>query len=197
MGSLVNMTESNDSPLIGLLGKKGSGKDTFAGFLGFQRLAFADPLKNLAYDFNPVMDFDEIDGGKIYLREYVDFLGWDGAKQLPTVRQLLQRLGEAMRQHAGDDVWVRALATAHRRLSGPVVVTDVRRRNEAEWIKAQGGLLVRIERPGLAGTDTDVSETELDAYVTPLVIINDGDVRQLARYAADVRGLFDQAGICG
>src|SRR4051812_40937236 len=122
-------------PLIGLLGKKGAGKDTLARYLtndyGFQRLAFADSLKDLAYDFNPILDFDRITLDHIRLRDLVDEMGWDGAKQLPVVRRLLQRLGEGFRQHAGQDVWVRALAHRAAYVAEPVVITDVRRHNEA------------------------------------------------------------------
>jgi hypothetical protein len=47
-------TEVTHQPLVGLVGYARSGKDTFAAALGYRRLAFADPLKELALAVNPL-----------------------------------------------------------------------------------------------------------------------------------------------
>lgn len=190
-------------PLIGLMGKKGAGKDSLAGYLtrdyGFNRLAFADSLKDLAFDFDPILDFDRITLEHIRLRDYVETMGWDAAKQLPVVRRLLQRLGESMRNHAGTDVWVRALAHKAAFISEPVVVTDVRRANEIHWVKASGGLLVRVIRPGADDGDTDVSETEADSYPADITVFNTGPLFYLQDAAHDLAVSFgladDHAGL--
>lgn len=162
--------------IVGLLGAKGSGKDTFAARLvthhGFTRLAFADPLKDLALDINPTI----VDAPLVDL---IDEFGWDRSKAHPRVRLFLQNLGVAARTHLHADVWVDALARYARRIPGPVVVTDVRFLNECQWVHANRGITVRIHRPSLHDRDTHVSETELSGFVADHLIVNDGTVAEL------------------
>jgi len=169
--------------LLGITGKKGSGKDTFAARLvshhGFTRLGFADPLKALAVDLNPILDFDVIHEAQVRLTDYLDVMGWDGAKQLPVVRRYLQHLGVAVRDNIGLDAWINALANKAALIPGPVVVTDVRFANEARWVQSRGEL-VRVVRPGLKDDgDKHPSETELDAWIANHIVINDHTVTQL------------------
>lgn len=183
--SFVCNVQRMASHVVGLIGRKQSGKDTFASRLvtahGFTRLAFADALKGIALDVDPIIDVTPNYAG-VFSR-LSDALGtmhgWDGAKQLPAVRQLLQSLGVATREWIDPHVWVEALARQAHRVSGPVVVTDVRFINEVDWIKYAGGATVRIERPGIDRTDTHVSETELDGYRADHLVINDSSVASL------------------
>ena len=170
--------------LLGLIGKKQSGKDSFASRLvsehGFTRLAFADPLKDIALELNPIMDTDVVVGERIYLVDLIDLYGWDEAKEtFPEVRELLQRLGVSVRNHVSENVWIQALAEKAYRTPGPVVVSDCRFLNEARWIRGQGGETVRIIRPGQDNADRHISETELDAWVAEHRVINDGTVADL------------------
>jgi hypothetical protein len=172
--------------ILGLLGRKQSGKDTFAQRLvtehGFTRLAFADPLKDLAYEVNPVIAYDEIEGEHFSLRDAVDFLGWDVAKETyPSVRQYIQNLGVGVRNHVVQNAWVQALAERAYLTPGPVVVTDCRFPNEAAWVRGQGGETVRILRsPSVTrSVDEHVSETALDAWVTDHVVHNDSTIPRL------------------
>lgn len=173
-------------PLVGLIGRAGAGKDTFAARLvsdhGYTRLAFADALKDVLADTNPIISHDLIADEPIYLADVLDALGWDKAKQLPTVRNLLQRLGVAVRDHVHDEAWIGALANKAWHLRTPVVVTDVRFPNEADWIIREGGILVRITRPDLP-TMTHISETALDNYPVTLTFANDGSIHALHRVA--------------
>src|SRR4051794_16838163 len=78
--------------LVGLTGYARSGKDTAAQVLinkGFNRVAFADPMKNMLYALNPIV----VECSELRLREIVDRDGWEGAKRLSEVRELLQRVG--------------------------------------------------------------------------------------------------------
>lgn len=184
------------SIVLGIMGKKQSGKDTFAARLvsehGYTRLAFADALKESLLELDPIVDatVDTSTYGDeqvvLYrLSDAVSEFGWDQVKEdFPEVRSLLQRHGVAMRNHVGEDVWVDAVARKIRRISGPVVVTDVRFPNEADLIEETfGGVLARIVRPGLVSTDTHISETALDGRTAHVVVTNSATVAYLHREA--------------
>jgi len=112
---------------IGLSGKAGSGKDTVAEYLiqnyDFVNLAFADKLKQVAYD---------LFGLNAQVRD----------------RALLQALGNRMRQ-IDPAVWVHYVIK-QLPLGLNVVVSDVRFLNEFEALKGLGFYMVRVERPLLA-----------------------------------------------
>lgn len=164
--------------LIGLLGKKRSGKDTAAGFLvqdhGFVRYAFADPLKAAALHVDPF-----ISDGYLRLSEVVLARGEERAKELHEVRQVWQRLGVAMREHVDPDVWLNATMRKVLAEDRPVVLTDVRFPNEADAIEAAGGLLVRVVRASAPTDDAHVSETALDGRDCGATLVNDGTVEAL------------------
>lgn len=172
--------------LIGLVGKKRAGKDSFASRLtsahGFVRYAFADPLKALMLDLDPFIDAEHIRPG-VRLSEVVGEIGWEQAKEIPEVRRLLQAHGDAARRHIGEDVWLSATMEAVLREPRPVVVTDVRYPNEASAIEAQGGTLVRIVRPGRQDNDNHITETALDGWRTAFVVLNSGTLDELYRHA--------------
>lgn len=170
--------------ILGLIGRKQSGKDTFAQRLveehGYTRLGFADPLKDMAREMNPVLRLDELGGDVTTLNDILSFYSWDEAKEsFPEVRQYLQNLGVAVRNNVGENAWVQALAERAYLVLGPVVITDCRFPNEAQWIVGQGGETVRIKRPGQESRDLHVSETALDAWVTHHVVVNDRGIHEL------------------
>lgn len=154
--------------LIGLTGHKGSGKDEVAKILarfGYIRVAFADPLKAVAYE-----------------------IGWDGSKEdledCPSCgmlrgRRLLQVLGsEGIRQHVADDAWIQAATKTIAPLDR-VVITDVRFLNEAEFVHNAGGLVWKVIRPGYEG-DAHASERELEEIEADAIVVNDSTLRDLA-----------------
>lgn len=61
------------------------------------------------------------------------------------------------------------------------LITDVRFPNEAEAIqKREGSILLKVERPGITGTDQHESETALDNFTNwDYCIINDGSLEHL------------------
>lgn len=164
--------------LIGLSGYAQSGKDTAAAELvrraGFERRAFADALKAVAYETDPEF-CEDYNGGIWRLQNHVGKLGWDEVKQRPCVRKYLQDLGVAARKHLGEDVWVKAVERTMS-LYGRYVITDVRFPNEYAWIRSKGGVIIRITRPGVGPVNEHVSEqlADADAYVT-----NDGTPGEL------------------
>lgn len=180
------------SLILGIMGKKRSGKDTFAARLvaehGFTRLSLADPLREMAKALDPIVDWvgDDVRIDPVSLTEV---LGpdddWEVAKELPEVRRLLQHLGtDAVRGVLGNNTWVDHLADRAAAVPGPVVVPDVRFPDEADFIKAVGGELVRVVRPGLivAGggqAEQHISETALDDRVPDYYVRNDADIDEL------------------
>lgn len=179
-------------PLIGLMGYAQAGKDTFAAATGYRRLAFADVLKAVAYDSSPLVwsgsgMYDPFEAPDTYLNTIVDEYGWDRAKiEISGVREFLQRLGAAVRDHLDPDAWVRA-AFNNYDPSVPTVFTDVRYENEFNAIRQRGGYIVKIVRTGHAPANSHKSETFCD-LVQPnfTVVAEDGDVEGLRRKA----GLF-------
>lgn len=174
-------------PLIGLMGKKRSGKDTFASVLvesyGYTRVAFADPLRDALYRMDPIVDWDHCDDGGINtysLSEVVDFFGWEKAKDtVPEIRRLLQTFGTDAIREIDEGFWVRAAVDSIEAVEGPVVVTDVRFPNEADAIRKLGGLLIRITRPGYDG-DGHPTETALDDYRPDLIVPNTEGIEELS-----------------
>lgn len=202
--------------IIGIAGRKRAGKDTLASALatkyGYERVSFADPLKAIVADVNPIIEaYDSGPYGGAQEWRLHDELhhnssenmppysphAWEAAKTMPEVRRLLQALGTACREHIDSDVWIKAAmrkVTAHQHAGRNVVIPDVRFPNEAEAIKLLGGIVVRINRPGVtAGTaaiDLHPSETAMDNYpMYDAVIDNETTPRGLANKAGLVHEL--------
>lgn len=182
--------------IIGLSGYAQSGKDTLGAFLvgdhGFKRYAFADALKNVVYTLNPIAVEQEEGVSEMTLRvqDLVDAGGWEDAKKTDEVRRLLQIMGtEAGRQILGDNVWVDAVLNQIQE-GEDVVITDARFPNEALAVKAAGGYMVRVNRPGFAPVNAHVSETALDEWGFDYTVTNRDSLLVLQDKAKDlVRGL--------
>lgn len=163
---------------IGLVGHAGSGKDTVAAHLahrGFERVAFADPVRSVLLSVNPLITREGL-----RLRDVVEAQGWDTAKrQLPEVRELLQGLGAGVRDSLGESVWLDHALRRLDTLSGPVVVTDVRYHNEALALRSRGFFLVWVQRPGVGPANTHPSETAIPAELADAVLSNSGGIPEL------------------
>lgn len=177
-------------PNIAFIGKARAGKDTAGAHLvqryRYTRLAFADPLKEMALAVDPLIPLSQGVYGR--LSDLVLGVGWEYAKdKYPEVRRLLQRMGQAQRER-DSDYWVsialRSIAGAAK-LNMPVVVTDCRYRNEALALREAGFLLVRLTRPGTGG-DSHHSETELDDFAADINLPNAGTRSELY---ADLDGI--------
>ncbi len=171
------------------------GKDTAAGMLvarhGFYRLAFADILKEVLYDINPIVAFlaNSLPGesGIVRLQDVVDNDGWDVAKGMTETRRLLQDLGVAARWHLDEDVWVKPIIETI--VSGPrhnFVVTDVRFPNEFRALQDAHAVMVKITRTGVeSNAGQHLSETALDNAEWDWVVPNDGTLLELEETLVD------------
>lgn len=159
--------------LVGLSGYARCGKDTAAFFLieerGFVRRSFADVMRSALLVLDPWVDTE---GAFQRLSEVVAQYGWEDAKSFPEVRRLIQVYGtEAGRQVHGDDCWVDAVFRSLP--EGNVVITDVRFPNEGDRIKAHGGQVWRIRRPGYGPVTSHTSELSMETYPFDLFMVND------------------------
>lgn len=168
-------------PDVALIGYGGVGKDTAGDYLveayGYTKLAFADPLRELAKFVNPFVDAD-----RTSIRYFDALLGCgyrDAKDAFPEVRRFLDRLGRGVREVLGSEVWVEALAARLDALDPavPVVVTDVRFPNEVALLEEYGFEVVRLTREGYRALAP--SDAALDDYVAPHTVANDGAVEDL------------------
>ena len=163
--------------IIGLTGYAQSGKDTLAGMLiGLHRYdnrAFADPIRKLLYETNPLVKDD------YRVKGVVDAYGWDRAKvEFPELRNLLQTLGVGARHVFNDQFWV-SQGLSGLAAGDKIVITDVRFPNEADAIKDLGGQIWRVKRLGISAVNGHVSETAMDGYKVDQIFINNGSIEDL------------------
>lgn len=184
--------------ILGLTGRAGSGKDTVADILvrdhGYTRIAFADPLRAMAYDLNPIVDWH--DRVPVYLQTVVDRDGWDIAKRIyPQVRRILQRIGtDVVRNHISPTFWVdKAMdAIATGREEQKWVVTDCRFPNEAKAI-SDVGWVIEITRPGLEPLPgAHASEAGVGKDLIDFTIDNKGTIEELAQGAGWLAGYIER-----
>lgn len=170
---------ATEFPLVGLVGPAGAGKDTVAGLLvahhGFAQVAFADKLRAFVRAIDPAWAIAEKCLG-----------GYEPAKRnVPGFRERLIEIGDAARDHISSEVWVDALEEDVDRLrtTRSVVISDVRRTNEAEAIWDWRGSLIAVQRPGIKPESRMMAEV-IDA--ADYVVHNDGSLEDLEEAAADL-----------
>lgn len=139
--------------IIGIAGKKRSGKDTAAKIIkdiigpACQILHFADALKEEVADVC-LVSLKEIEENKELFRPMLQWWGTEFRRKYQKdetywIEQLDQKI---------IPDWVN-------------IIADVRFPEEAEYIKRNGGVLIRVDRYGGIGPkDSHLSETALDHY---------------------------------
>ena len=167
--------------LIGLCGDIGSGKDTVAKILvnyhSFERLALADPIAN-----GMVAMFG------ITLEEYHNRT----LKELPhpklmgkSIRDVARLIGtEFGRDMIHEDIWTFVLNGKYtdKLCSGhdKFVISDVRFENEEKWIRANGGIIVKVIREN-NDYSHNMSSHRSDIYkpTHDYAIFNSGNIQDL------------------
>jgi len=200
--------------IVGVAGRKRHGKDTVAEMLsehwGFHRIAYADPLKQIAMD--------------LWSLSHEQVFGDDTAKETIdprwglSGRQIMQRIGTEVVRSVHAETWTRkAFDTIQRGCEGgsvmlysPVtkqfervefepsfaqrwVLSDVRFPNEADAVKQHGGTIIKVVRPALlrVGYDEHSSEKSIDDIEEDHLIINDGPLELLySRVKGIIDGIF-------
>ena len=176
--------------IIGLSGYARSGKDTVAGMLmgihGYERVAFADKIREFLLEIDPLVMHNGID---FRLQDIVESKGWETAKtEFPEVRRLLQDLGLGARKLFGDDFWI-AQALMHRHHTEKIVITDVRFKNEAEAIKKHDGAQIwRINRINVGPANDHLSEIDMDTWEYDGIITNNSDMPNLIKQVRALLG---------
>ncbi len=138
--------------IIGILGLKGSGKDTIANFLiekyNFEKLAYAGALKDaICCVFG--WDRDMMEGATEESREWREEVDeyWGFSP-----REMMQRIGtDLFRKQIKDDIWVKSLKLKLEKMTPfktnkNVVISDCRFNNEIDVIKEKGGKIILVER---------------------------------------------------
>ena len=157
--------------IIGLSGKKGTGKNTVATMIAalsglrVKELAFADPLKE---------EVAKATGNTVkYVNEHKE-----------NFRLILQGWGtDYKRKLVDDSYWLNKMGVMiHNAINDGaeiIVITDVRFPNEYNYINKIGGLLCRVSRP-LESIDNHPSETALDkVHNWHHIILNTGTLEEL------------------
>jgi hypothetical protein len=167
--------------LIGLTGYAGSGKDTVREVLeeqhGIDGLAFADPIRDM---LTALFETCGVDTKWMTERDLKE-------RDIPEIgasyRKLAQLLGTEWGRAIAPDFWLKIAAAKISMYSEygslGTVVSDVRFPNEAEWIKAQGGVIWKIIRPGVEPVRAHASEDLIASLPYDYVIDNRGTISDL------------------
>lgn len=172
--------------LIGILGRKGAGKDTIADYLSdqhnFNKLILAEPLKDackILFNFND----EQLYGN---LKETID-PNWGVSP-----RVVLQYLGtDIFRKdiskiipNINGNFWVNLMTSKYKQLQNEnsnirVVISDVRFKNEIDEIHKLNGIIIKVIRPNLDNNDCHESEKLIDNLKGDYEIINDKNLDEL------------------
>jgi hypothetical protein len=182
--------------LIGLTGLAGVGKDTVAAQLttqGFWCLGLADPIRTMIEAL-----LQEVDADPEYTFERA-------LKEAPipglgaSYRHLAQTLGtEWGRNLIAPDFWLRIAAQKIKAIrtdrvqhsitgftSAGICITDIRFNDEAQWLTAQGGVVWRIQRPGVQAVRNHISEAGVADEHISQTLHNTGTIADLQSAVAE------------
>lgn len=176
--------------LIGLAGKAGTGKDTAADHLceahGFVRYAFADPIRAGLQAMLGLTDEELHD--RTHKEVALEPFG-------VSPRRMMQTLGTEWGRHCiHPDLWLLVAGLNVDELiaegrSG-IVITDVRFDNEADWIRARGGTVLHILRPGADPVATHTSEAGVRISDEDAIINNVGSIQFLHDCLDDIAAII-------
>lgn len=199
--------------VVGIAGKKGSGKDTVADHLvehlGFVKLSFAEALyEEVSKSFNvstrllqrretkelgmlPLSRSDNPEFKKLMVSLGFKENATD-REHLLSPRAILQYWGtEYRRANFGDDYWINKLNEKIGKLdlTASIVVSDVRLKNELEYIKTLNGNTYLVDRP-LASRTIDQHVSEQINFEADGVIDNSGTQEELYFLLNQVFGIY-------
>lgn len=147
--------------IIGIIGNKQVGKDTFADLLckhyNYKKYSFADPLKRTCKELYDLTDDQLTDP---ILKETLDDR-WN-----KTPRQILQFIGtDIVRNYIGEDFWINRFNNwLLGETSKRIVVPDIRFKNELEAVIKKNAIVIKIERCNKHSLDSHISENDLNNH---------------------------------
>jgi hypothetical protein len=139
--------------IVGVLGFIGSGKGTVGDILkdtlGFRKASFAGHLKDVA-----ALMFgwprNLLEGDTKESREFRELTDKYWSQKMGrdfSPRIAMQLLGtEIGRNFFSENFWIDCLEKQIKKDKGNYVITDVRFKNEIEWVTKQGGILIEVRR---------------------------------------------------
>lgn len=165
---------------------------------GWEIRKFAGKLKDIAEHLTgiPLEKFEDQEFKKTNLGPEWNYqIDKFNPVQKMTIRDFLQKLGtDAMRNGLHDNVWVNALMADYTPdEDGDLpnwIVTDTRFENEAQAIKDKGGIIIRVNRPGVEPINDHPSEVGLDHWKFDYTVANLSDIFDLKE---TVRGILKHA----
>ncbi len=148
--------------LIGISGKKKSGKDTVFSnirallpLLNVERIGFADALKQeVASAFGVSIEY--LEANKTAFRSILQAWG-DGRREITSKTYWIEKVTRKLNDSRAD----------------VVVIPDVRYKNEFNFINTLGGYMIRLHRSNWDSSDQHPSEIELDGVTFKHNILND------------------------
>ncbi len=201
--------------IIGIAGKKGSGKDTFANLfastiintidkemeLNLYKKRFADSLKNICSSLT-MIPLKRMPESTLFTEEVFDFTAKDKEESTLfdiTIGKLMQKIGEEVfRKNFDELTWIKRFILGIQSYSSNsiIIVPDVRYKTELTALKKFTGdtestlLLYNVERKGFdrkdGRSDTHKSEVDLDSCLHDFYHIdNNKDLNSLAKLVID------------
>lgn len=186
---------------VALCGKANSGKNTTATLIAeslgelwaSKTLAFADPIKEMLLQMFPWADRECLYGPS-KLRNNIIPDSFDKNDNPLIYRQVLIDLGRQGREYRADH-WVRVfdhriramlpstglIATAKDTSLKTIIVTDVRYRNEFEYLKENGYYQIKILRNSdvVINDSSETSQDQIKIHEYDFVLDNNGSLEDL------------------
>jgi len=166
--------------IIAFTGFKRSGKSKCSAHLakhGLERINFKTELLNELKQSLPDLLKYWADKYKMTIDEMLE------NKPCEEVRFLMQNWGTEFRRSEDKNYWVNKWK---KNVAGKnVVVDDCRFLNEAKAVKDNGGVIIKIIRPGFLG-DSHQSEKEINDIQADYTIFNDTDINKLIQAIDDL-----------
>lgn len=182
----------SNGPLIGVMGKKGSGKDTVADYLvknySFSKTAFAEPVKHISkimFNFtdeqlygNEKEKIDPIWG--ISPRDAFQKIGTDFGQYD------LQKYFPALGKKIGKNIWTERIRVKYEKDKEKTVICDVRFIHEVNMILETGGIIIKINRDDIK-EDLHISENEM-------MKIENNKITHIIDNNGSLQDLYEQVG---
>jgi hypothetical protein len=180
-----------DYKLLGLVGKSGSGKDRFFSKvlapLGYTRLSLADAVRVFSIVlFTRVYEGIEKDTSSLIRVFPYLYREMFSMNKSPLARTIQQYVGtELVKRKFDRDYWIKVLdpLVSERIERGiKVAITDIRFPEEAEYIRNNGGLLIKITGSSRYSEGEPVADHDSEKFIDQIECqITDGKFIELLK----------------